>query len=196
MNIHDIVSQLDEQEEMLYIDSTASSYFRTIYYSETFSSIVNKLDTDERLTAEDWKYLIEKLYMVTYKATLEEDTLDIMDKINYAINKIAIKIFKKGKIHNECVMMLAFLESIRLEKDINIDLCNGIDRVEESKSKTDLDILLRQHREAVIFRDNQDAFLDSYKYGTNGVMTDDDLLYIDCMDRSYIREKELVKEYK
>ena len=92
--------------------------------------------------------------------------------------------------------MLAFLESVKLEKEINIDLLSGFERTEASKSETDLDILLRQHREAAIFRDNQDAFLDSYRKRELGVMTSDDLLYIDSMDRCYIREKELVKEYK
>ena len=103
--------------------------------------------------------------MVNYKAVLEEDPLNIIDKIHYAINKIGVKVFRKGKIHNECVKMLAFIESIKLEEEINDDLSIGFDKVESSKSDTDLDILLKQHREAVIFRDNQDAFLDSYKEG-------------------------------
>lgn len=196
MNIDVAIKKMDNAEKMMYIDSTANGYFRNIYYSKEFSSIVAKLDSKEKLTAEEWDYLLVRLFMVNYKAVLEEDTLNIIDKIHYAINRIGVKVFKKGKIHNECVKMLAFIESIRLEGEINDDLSMGFDKVESSKSDTDLDILLKQHREAVIFRDNQNAFLDSYKDGKMGVMTDDDLLYIDCMDRAFLREKNLVKEYK
>ena len=195
MNIHDIVEKLDDSEKEMYIESTASSYFRTIYYSEKFSSIVGKLDSKDKLTDEEWKYLMEKLYLVTYKAVQEEDSLDFVDKMNYVISRIGAKVFRKGKIHNEYVKMLAFLESVKLECEINRDLSDGFERVNLSRKETDLDILLRQHREAAMFRDNQDAFIDSYRIEQPGVMTNDDMLYKDCMDRAYIREKELVKEY-
>ena len=196
MNMEMATADLSNDEKLKYIDSTANQYFRTIYYSKEFSNIVSKLDSKEKLTEEEWTYLINRLFMVTYKANLEEDPFNSLDKINYLINKIGVKIFKKGKIHNECVKMLAFLESVKLEEEINNDLFNGLERAEKSKNDTDLDILLRQHREAVIFRDNQDAFLDSYKESKMGYMTDDEILYIDCMDRAYIREKNLVKGYK
>ena len=195
MNIHDIVEKLDDSEKEMYIESTASSYFRTIDYSEKFSSIVGKLDSKDKLTDEEWKYLMEKLYLVTYKAVQEEDSLDFVDKMNYVISRIGAKVFRKGKIHNEYVKMLAFLESVKLECEINRDLSDGFERVNLSRKETNLDILLRQHREAAMFRDNQDAFIDSYRIEQPGVMTNDDMLYMDCMDRAYIREKELVKEY-
>ena len=196
MDIHAIIDKLDESEKMMYIDSSASSYFRATYYSKRFSSIVSKLDTSEKLTNEEWEYLIEKLYLVTYKAIMEEDSLDIGDKLFYAISKIGAKVFKNGKIHNECIKMLAFVESLDLEKDINEDLSNGLERIEKSKSKDDLSILLRQHREAVIFRDKQDEFINSYRDSRAGHMTEDEMFCMYSISRSYNREKELVKEYK
>ncbi len=196
MNILDIVKKLSHEEKMMYIDSSATEYFRNIYYSKDFSIIVEKLNSKEKITDEEWEYLVDRLSLVTYKATMEEDSLNLLDRIYYVLSRIGSKVFKKGKIHNECVKMLAFAESIKLEKDINLDLIDGIDRVNFSKNQIDLDILLKQHREATIFRDNQDAFIDSYRNGQVGVMTCDDMLYMDSMDRSYIREKDLVKEYK
>ena len=196
MNILDIVKKLSHEEKMMYIDSSATEYFRNIYYSKDFSIIVEKLNSKEKITDEEWEYLVDRLTLVTYKATMEEDSLNLLDKIYYVLSRIGSKVFKEGKIHNECVKMLAFAESIKLEKDINLDLIDGIDRVNFSKNQVDLDILLKQHREATIFRDNQDAFIDSYRNGQVGVMTGDDMLYMDSMDRSYIREKDLVKEYK
>ena len=196
MNILDIVKKLSHEEKMMYIDSSATEYFRNIYYSKDFSIIVEKLNSKEKITDEEWEYLVDRLTLVTYKATMEEDSLNLLDRIYYVLSRIGSKVFKKGKIHNECVKMLSFAESIKLEKDINLDLIDGIDRVNFSKNQIDLDILLKQHREATIFRDNQDAFIDSYRNGQVGVMTGDDMLYMDSMDRSYIREKDLVKEYK
>ena len=196
MRIQEIVSKLSEEEKMKYIDSTASEYFRDFYYSKEFSCVLNKLNSNEKLTEEEWQFLMEKLYLVTYKATLEEERLNFIDKINYIINRIGAKVFKKGKIHNECVKILTFLESAKLEKEINDDLTNGFERVEKNKSEDDLDILLKQHREAVIFRNNQDSFVKLYRYGQIGIMTNCEIIYMDCMDRSFIREKELVKEYK
>ncbi|MBR5370051.1 MAG: hypothetical protein IK137_01970 [Bacilli bacterium] len=196
MNIHDIIEKLDDSEKLMYTENTASSYFRNIYYSKKFSSILGKLDSKDKLSDDEWQYLFERLYVVTYKAIQEEDSLSIVDKVNYVINRIGTKLIRKGKVHNESVKMLAFLESIKLECEINRDLTYGFDRVKTSRSETDLDILLKQHRESAVFRDNQDAFIDSYKVGQPGVMTNDDMLYMDCMDRAYIREKELVKEYK
>ena len=92
--------------------------------------------------------------------------------------------------------MLASLESNRLANEINNDLFAGMERVEESMDVADMNLLLKQHREALIFRDNKKAFMDSYKKGRTGVITSDELLFMDLMDRAYIREKNLVKEYK
>lgn len=190
------ISDLDNDEKLSYIDSTANEYFRNVYYSEKFSSIVSKLDSKEELSEDEWNYLINRLYMVAYKATMEEDSFDIIDGINYVVNRVGVFLFKKGIIYNECAKMLVFLDSIRIEKDINKDLLLGIELVENSRDVLDLSILLRQHREAVLFRDNQDAFLNLYEKGITGVMTKEELTCIESMDRCYIREKELVKEYK
>lgn len=195
MNLHRVIEKLDEDEKEIYINSTASSYLKRVYKSEKFSKIIGKLDTKEKLTDAEWTYVLEKLLLVTNKAILEEDQLSFLDKFKYLIDKIIVKVLKDGKIYNECMKMIAFMASIKLEKDINIDLSIGLAVVEESKNNTDLDILLKQHREASLFRDSQDAFLDSYRVSIAGVMSDDEAACIDSMDKYYNNEKELVKEY-
>lgn len=196
MNLHNFLDNVDETELTMCINMTASDYFRNIYYSKQFSSIVDKLSSKDELSEEEWKYLTSRLYIVTCKATMEEDSLSIADRIRYLLNKIITKILKNGKVYNECVKILAFIESIKLEGEINMDLLECLERVEKSKKEIELEVLLKQHREASIFRDNQDAFINLYMEGETGIMTSDELLYIDCMDRAYIREKDLVKEYK
>ena len=196
MDMQMATSDLDEDEKMKYIDSTASEYFRSVYYSKQFSKIVEKLNSKENLSKEEWDYLMRRLFMVTYKASMEEDELGTIDKINYIINKICIKVLRRGRLYSESVKMLASLESNRLANEINNDLFAGMERVEESMDVADMNLLLKQHREALIFRDNKKAFMDSYKKGRTGVITSDELLFMDLMDRAYIREKNLVKEYK
>lgn len=196
MVLQNIIDGLSESERVIYEAQTASEYFRYIFYSKESLTISKKLETSEKLNNFEWDYLMKRLFLVTVKAIEEENSTSIVDKINYVINKVAVKVLKKGKVYSECVKMLSFIESLRLENEINDDLSNGFERVKKSKNEQELDILLRQHREAALFRDNQDAFLDSYKNGKVGIMSDDELLYIDCMDRAFIREKELVKEYK
>ncbi len=196
MVLQNVIDGLSESERVIYEAQTASEYFRYIFYSKESLTISKKLETSEKLNNFEWDYLMKRLFLVTVKAIEEENSTSIVDKINYVINKVAVKVLKKGKVYSECVKMLSFIESLRLENEINDDLSNGFERVKKSKNEQELDILLRQHREAALFRDNQDAFLDSYKNGKVGIMSDDELLYMDCMDRAFIREKELVKEYK
>lgn len=195
MKLQRIITNENETEKIKYINGTANDFFKDSYNSEKFHSIVDKLNSKDKLTEDEWVYLIEKLYIVTYKAILEEDELSILDNINYIINKLYVKIFKNGKIHDECIKMLAFIECIKFEKEINSDLSKYLEQIKKDKNEEDLDILIRQHIEALIFRDNQDAFLDSYRNGEVGIMTANDKLYMDSMNKAFIREKGLVKEY-
>lgn len=195
MKLQRIITNENETEKIKYINGTANDFFKDSYNSEKFHSIVDKLNSKDKLTEDEWVYLIEKLYIVTYKAILEEDELSILDNINYIINKLYVKIFKNGKIHDECIKMLAFIECIKFEKEINSDLSKYLEQIKKDRNEEDLDILIRQHIEALIFRDNQDAFLDSYRNGEVGIMTANDKLYMDSMNKAFIREKGLVKEY-
>lgn len=195
MKLQRIITNETETEKIKCINGTANDFFKDSYNSEKFHSIVDKLNSKDKLTEEEWVYLIEKLYIVTYKAILEEDKLSILDNINYIINKLCVKIFKNGKIHDECIKMLAFIECIKFEKEINSDLSKYLEQIKKDKNEEYLDILIRQHIEALIFRDNQDAFLDSYRNGEVGIMTANDKLYMDSMSKAFIREKDLVKEY-
>lgn len=197
MVLEEAINSLTESERALYEAQTASEYFRFLYYSLDFTKILKKLNMKEKLSDKEWDYLIKRLFLVTVKAMDEEDSINLADKVSYTINKIGTKVFKKdGNIYNECVKMVAFIDSINMEEIINEDLLNGLELIEEGKKETELDILLKQHREASIFRDNQDAFFNSYKDSKTGKITEQEQVFMNSMERSYIREKNLVKEYE
>ncbi len=196
MILEEVIKSLDRSERILYEAQTASEYFRLIYYSKDFIKIQDKLDKNEKLSEIDWSYLIKRLFLVTVKAISEEDSVNFMNKFTYSINKIGTKVLKKGgSTYNECAKMIAFIDFVRMEKEINKDLLIGLDIVEKDKQESELDILLNQHREASIFRDNQDSFCDSYTKAVTGEMTDSEMVLMNAIDRSYLREKALVKEY-
>lgn len=195
MDFDAIIDSLSKEEKELYDSQTASEYFRSLYYSQTFIKIFKKMNTTENLSEDDWIYLIERLALVTYKAVLEEDSVSFTDRIRYIINSIGVKVFKSGKMHNECEKMIKFIDSIAREGEINEDLLFGLELVDDTRSEAELDTLLNQHREAAIYRDNQDAFIDSYKDSSYGSLSNNDTVYINCMERAYFRVKELVKEY-
>ena len=196
MVLEEAIKSLTDSERALYEAQTASEYFRFLYYSLDFTKILKKLNTHEKLSDTEWEYLIKRLFLVTVKAMDEEDSINLADKISYTINKIGTKVFKKdGNIYNECVKMVAFIDSINMEEIINEDLLNGLELIEEGKKEAELDILLKQHREASIFRDNQDAFFSSYNDSKTGKTTEQEQVFMNSMERSYIREKNLVKEY-
>lgn len=197
MKLNKVVDELSDEEKKIYWTQSANDYFRSLYYSKSFIPILKKFESNEKLNKEEWDYIIKRLFLVTCKAISEEDEVTYFDKFHYMLSKIGQTFsIRDGHLYNECVKMIEFIDSISMEKDINKDLLNGLDIVSDSVNPTDLDILLKQHREAVIFRNNQDAYFDAYKDSYKGFITDSERVYINSMHRSYKREKELVKEYE
>ena len=198
MELNKIIDKLDDNEKKIYWNHTASEYFRNIYYSRKFSPILKKLNTQEKLTDDEWNFLVDRLFLVTCKAVSEEDNVQLKDKLIYALCKIGLKFSSDNSyIYNECYKMVEFINSITMEKDINNDLVVGLNLVNNSNNDdTLLNELLQQHREALVFRDNQDCFYEAYEDSYKGHITESERGYINSMNRSYIREKNLVNKSK
>ncbi len=196
MKVKKIVAQLDENERKMYFNLSASEYLNNVYHSREFSPILKKLNTKEKLTIEEWEYLVNRLFLVTFRALSEEDKITSGDKIRYAISKIGLKVSRKDMpLYNECFKMIRFIDSIDQEIDINMDLVEGLDRVRRSGEDTNLNLLLQQHREAASFRSSKTSFIESYKVSDKSDITADERKYMAAMISSYNREKSLVKEY-
>lgn len=197
MKLNKIVDELSDEEKKIYWTQSTNDYFRSLYYSKEFIPILKKLASNDKLDKEEWEFVIKRLFLVTCKAMAEEDNVTYVDMFRYMLSKIGQTFsIKDGHLYNECVKMIEFIDSISMEKDINNDLLCGLDIIKNSDNPTDLDILLKQHREAAIFRDNQDSYLEAYKNSYKGFITDSERAYINSMHRSYEREKNLVKEYE
>ena len=192
-----MIEDMSSDEQNIYDNQSTSDYFRFLYYSEFFTKILDKLDVKSKLSKEEWEELLRKLYLVTCKAISEEDSLSIMDKLRYSLSKILIKISRTdGPMYSECFRMIEFVKSIDNEKDINLDLLEGFAIVSKSMSEEDLLILINQQREASAFRDNQDSFCIKAIQSSKSSISESERISINLMNRAYLREKELVKEYK
>lgn len=197
MVLNNILNELDENERKRIDVYTASEYFTSLYYSLECKSVLDKIDSNEEISLEEWNYLIKRLFIVTCKAIVEEDKKNIINKLDYLICRIGMFLFKKdGKAYNECYKMFEFIDSIDKDKEINLDLLYGLDEVNKRKDSSCLAVLLDQHREASLFRDKKDDYVMAYRDSYTGYISDSERSYINYMERSYLREKGLVKEYK
>ena len=197
MELNKIINELNPEEKNIYLTQSASNYFRLMHYSEKFIPILEKLESRKKLTIEEWDYLVKRLFLITCKAIAEEDNITFMDRISYTLSKIGSVIFiKDGNLYNECIKMVEFIDSINMEKSINSDLLVGLNTVKSKVDDNLLGILIKQHREASIFRDSQNLFVEEYINSIDGPITNLEEVYINSMHGSYKREKELVKEYK
>jgi hypothetical protein len=141
--------------------------------------------------------LFKRLFAVTCKAIQENEKLTFIDKIIYLFSRIGFNMSKlDSKAYNECYKMMEYIESIKMNKDINEDLLKGLEIVGNGRDYKNLDILLKQHNEACTYREYKDMFFDSYKKSENSRISYEERIAINSFTRSYAKEKELVKRYK
>lgn len=195
MDIEKLLNEMDEEERVFYLHSTASDYFNHIY-SDKDSSFKKKIEKSEKLNEEEWKEVLEKLFLVTTKALAEEEKIVLLDSLFYMISKIFKTVsFKDSAFHNECEKMMHYLWGMKKEKSVNRDLVYGFGVVLDNHDERDLDILLRQHEEASTFRDLKGYYDQEYTNTTVGSISKLEKMYANSMKRSYQRGVELTKKY-
>ena len=75
-----------------------------------------------------WKYLFEKLYLVTYKSLLEENKHYALDGVLYLFCKIGMFFTKKGTfMYNEYYKMFQMSQSVFRTREVNDDLLLGLE---------------------------------------------------------------------
>ena len=190
-----LTGTLSEEERNLFEQADCTTCYQAIKKEERFASLIQKNINREKLTDEEWEYILFRLYLICCKATMEEESVTFTDHILSFLSKIGMKISRKDKpLYNECIKMVKFVRSFKREKEMNIDAFNSFYITMESKEATDLDLLLDQLEEAKIFRTNRGAFMEAYKDGAYGVITANERMYMRASERAYERAKELSKK--
>ena len=196
-DLKEIIDEFDEEEKEKYFIESSSKYFRYLYSTPKFNGIISKLDNNYVIKEDEWMFLFKRFFAVTCKAMEENEKLSFLDKIIYMFSKIGYKISKMDtKLYNECYKMIQYIESIKMNNDINSDLLFGLERVGTGRDYKVLNTLLKQHIEASTYREYKDMFFESYKKSDSDRISYDERIAINSFGRSYIKEKELVKRYK
>ena len=194
MDPEKIAENLTEEEREMFLNADCTSCYEFVKKGEVFSALIQKNINREKLTDEEWEYILFRLYILSCKALVEEQGVDFMDRILSFLSKIGMKISKQDKpLYNECLKMVEFVSSFRKEKEINVDVRDSFYETQDSKSPTDLDILLHQYEEADLFRKSRNAFMEAYKGSEYGQLSIHERMYIRAFQNAYLREKELVK---
>ena len=187
---------MDEEELNIAAEGSCKEYYKYLLYNTEFKRVISKVNSDASLTNDEWLYILERLFLIGYKSKVEGDKLDINDRIYKVISKIGMKLFKEGSpVYNECIKMFKHIDFIRERKEIDKDLLFGYDFVRANKKEGYLSILIKQHEEASIFRSNNEMFVRSVEKGRSGELSQQEIIGMNATERSYLREKELVKKY-
>lgn len=191
ISIKECLSNMTKEESRVYFNKNATEYYIYITQSNEFQESL------ERLEEKDWIYLFEKLYLVTYKSLKEEKSHIVMDGVLYLFSKLGYLLTKKGSTsNNEFYKLLQVSQTPFLERRINNDLLLGLETVMNSGDEEQLDTLLKQHKEASEFRSHRDYLYEEDEIAEDGELTSSEIAAINCLNRSYQREKTLVLKYK
>ena len=187
---------MNEEELDIAVEGSCREYYQYLLNNAEFKRIISKVNGNDSLTNDEWLYILERLFLISYKSKEEEDKIDINDRIYTVICKIGMKVFKEGSpIYNECIKMFKYIDFIRERKEIDKDLLFGHDFVKANKKEDYLGILIKQHEEASTFRNNNEMFIRSVEEGRSGELSQHEIIGMNATERSYLREKELVKKY-
>lgn len=196
-DLKEIVNEFSDEEKEKYFIESSSKYFKYLYETPIFKKILYKLDNDYIIKEEEWMFLFKRFFAVTCKAIEENEKISFLDKVIYMFSKIGFHIGKlDSKFYNECYKMREYINSIKMNADINNDLLLGLEKVGSGRDYKNLETLLNQHIVASSYREYKDLFYESYKKSENSIVSYDERIAINSLGRYYTREKELVKNYK
>ncbi len=188
---------MDKEELDIAVEGNCREYYDYLLANDKFNNIINKIDSKEELLEEDWLYIIERLKILNYKSLEEEDKIDLGDRFYSLICRIGMTVFKTDSgIYNECLKMYKLIEFMKDRTIINKDLFDGFDIVLDNMDEESLGILLQQHKEAHIFRNNSKYYDELFEESISGIISPLERIQMNAATYSYEREKELVKKYK
>ena len=195
MDLNILVNSLSDEEKDIFIHQTATDYYHYLEEQKEFLTAQKHILQNEQLSDKEWRYMINKLFLVSCRALAEEGSISFADRVFFYISKLGMKVSKKNQfLYNECYKMIKFVHSLQWEKEINEDLLEKLDLVIDTYEESELDTLLKMHNEAAVFRSNQDAYIEAYHEADPGYLSPKERMFIHSFEMAYQKEKELVKK--
>ena len=197
MELNEIMEKMTEEEIIEFLTNSANDYLNIVLRTEEYSLIRDKLNNKEKLTNEEWTFILEKIYLVITKATFEENKTDLNDVLSLLFSKIFMKIsVEDSAVYNSSYKMKELITIGRKEAKLNSILLTGFYRVLRTKDEEDLNILLEQQDAAYAFRYYRDEFLDDLEKADDDVISTNMYVSINSIERSYEKSKQLKLNYK
>lgn len=197
MELNELMEKMTEEEIIEFLTNSANDYLNIVLRTEEYSLIRDKLNNKEKLTDEEWTFILEKIYLVITKATFEENKTDLNDVLSLLFSKIFMKIsVEDSAVYNSSYKMKELITIGRKEAKLNSILLTGFYRVLRTKDEEDLNILLEQQDAAYAFRYYRDEFLDDLEKADDDVISTNMYVSINSIERSYEKSKQLKLNYK
>ena len=196
MDINDSLNNVLEEEKEYFYKKSSSEFFEYIKNSDEYKSVEKKLQIGEKLTKEDWEYIISRLFLVYARALPDEVRNDLSGKLLLLLTKINMKLFKNDEeIYNTNYKTNELFHVCDLDVKVNDFLRQGLLQVVLFKKEEDLACLLEQYEIANQFRNSKDSFIDSFHKTSIDEITNNEKLFIHAYHHAYEKEKQLVKRY-
>lgn len=197
MELNELMEKMTEEEIIEFLTNSANDYLNIVLRTEEYFLIRDKLNNKEKLTNEEWTFILEKIYLVITKATFEENKTDLNDVLSLLFSKIFMKIsVEDSAVYNSSYKMKELITIGRKEVKLNSILLTGFYRVLRTKDEEDLNILLEQQDAAYAFRYYRDEFLDDLEKADDDVISTNMYVSINSIERSYEKSKQLKLNYK
>lgn len=197
MDLEVIFDELSDDEKVYFISSRNVDYYKYIINQVEFRDICTKLDQDIDLDNTEWKYMLEKLFLITDKSMLEEDNISFRDKIIYSFSKFCIKkIDDSTDLYSECYKIVKYFDGLNEINELNDILVDGLLFVFKNRNNNNLKVLLEQHDMVQACREYREDFIERYMDDIPGRISGIQYRDINLLERSYNDVKGKVLSYK
>ena len=96
MDLEKIFSDMPEEEKHNYFNKDTMEYYKYIKGLPEFQNIEKKLNNKEKLTEEEWEFILNKLFLVFIRSLDEENRIALLGRLFLLFAKINTKVLKQG----------------------------------------------------------------------------------------------------
>lgn len=193
MNIDYFLNGVSEEEKKSYFNDNVSDFYHFVITHEPVCSIIEKLYDNQDLDGSDWVKIYEGLALMTSKAIRDEEKMSFINHFNYLCTRLLKTISPKdSKLYRICNENLDYFAVCQIEKEIHLDLKNGLDRQYDNYILVDLKSLLDMHKEHANFQKSKsDYYHELIQKGD----AEQAKVYRKALQDAYTRERKIARNY-
>ena len=193
MNVDYFLNGVSEEEKKSYFNDSVSDFYHFVITHEPVCSIIEKLYDNQDLDGSDWVKMYEGLALMTSKAIRDGEKMSFINQFNYLCTRLLKTISPKdSKLYRICNENLDYFAVCQIEKEIHLDLKNGLDRQYDNYILVDLKSLLDMHKEHANFQKSKsDYYHELIQKGD----AEQAKVYRKALQDAYTRERKIARNY-